>query len=84
MPSTSEEFLSRKDTTGVITWLRPVGSFKADAFWKNFYLPPNVRVSFPPLGPHYVDCMKGDRGGMNSIYWPDIHISEGLRFPLPP
>ena len=26
----------------------------------------------------------GDRGVMNSIYWPKIHISEGLRFPLLP
>ena len=25
-----------------------------------------------------------DRGVMNSIYWPEIHINEGLRFPLHP
>ena len=68
-------FVSASSITGVITWLKPVREFRADAFWKKF--------SFPPSGPHYVDCMKGDRGGMNSIYWPKIYISEGLRFPLP-
>ena len=84
LPSTSEEALSRADATGVIMWLKPVGESRADAFWKKFSFPPNVRVSFPSLGPHYVDCTDGDRGGMNSICWPEIHISEGLRFPLPP
>ena len=83
-PFTSEDFLSRADATGVIMWLTLVGEFRADAFWKKFSFPPNVRVSLPPLGPHYVDCMDGDWGGMNSIYWPEIHISKGLRFPLPP
>ena len=30
-----------------------------------------------------MDYTDGDMGGMNSIYWPEIHISEGLRFSLP-
>ena len=28
-------------------------------------------------------CTDEDRGEMNSIYWPKIHIGKGLRFPLP-
>ena len=55
-PSTSEEDLLRADATGVITWLRFVGEFSTYAFWKEFSFPPNIRVSFPPPGPHYVDC----------------------------
>ena len=34
-------------------------------------------------GPCVVVCMDEDHGEMNFIYWPEIHISEGLRFPLP-
>ena len=26
----------------------------------------------------------GGGGGMNFLYWPKVHINEGLRFPLPP
>ena len=84
LPSTSKEDLSRADATRVITWLRPIGESRVDAFWKKFSFPPNVQVSFPSSRPHYVDCMDEDWGGMNSIYWPKIHISEGLRFPFPP
>ena len=84
LPSTYEEALSCADATRVITWLRPIGESRADAFWKKFSFPPNVRVSFPFSRPHYVDYTNEDRGGMNSIYWPKIHINEGLRFPFPP
>ena len=84
-PSTLyREVLSRVDATGVITWLRPVREFRADAFWKKFSFPSYVRVSFSLLGPQFVACMDGDRGIMNSIYWLEIHISKGLRFPIHP
>ena len=82
--SKSEAALSRVDAARVITWLRPIREFRVDAFWKKFSFPPNIRVSFPSSGSHYVDCTDGDRGGMNSIYWMEIDISEGLRSPLPP
>ena len=35
-------------------------------------------------GPRVAVCMDKDHGEMNFIYWSEIHISEGLRFPLPP
>ena len=28
--------------------------------------------------------MVEDRGGMNFMYWPKVHINKGLRLPLPP
>ena len=45
--------------------------------------PPQVQVSFSPASPQFVTCMDEDRGEMNSIYWPKIHIGKGLWFPLP-
>ena len=78
LPSTSEEALSRADATRVITSLRPTKESRADALWKKVSFPLNVRVSFPSLGPHYVDCTDGNQGGMNSIYLLEIHLSEGL------
>ena len=85
LSSTSyRDALSSVDATGVITWLRLVGESRVDTFWKKIFFPPNVRVSFPSLGPRFVNCIKENRGGMNFIYWSEIHISEGLRFPLPP
>ena len=83
LPSTFEEALLRADAIGVITWFRPVEESRVDAFWKKFFFLPNIWVSFPSSGPYYVGYMEEDRGGMNSIYWLEIHISEGLRFPLP-
>ena len=29
-------------------------------------------------------CTDGDQGVMNSIYWLEIHINKGLRFPIHP
>ena len=34
--------------------------------------------------PHVAVFMDKDRDGMNFIIWSEIHISEGLKFPLPP
>ena len=79
-----EDVPSRVDATGVITWLRLVGKPRVDVFWKKISFPPNVRVSFSSSRPHFTDCTEEDRGEMNFIYCPEIHISEGLRFPLPP
>ena len=75
---------SHADANRVITWLRPVGESRANAFWKIFSFPPHVWVSFSTSGPQFVACTNGDLGVMNFIYWPKIHISEGLRLPLPP
>ena len=82
--SSSEDAPSRVDATRVITWLKLVGEPRVNAFWKKISFPPNVQVSFSFSGPRFEDYMKEDQGGMNFIYWPEIHISEGLRFPLPP
>ena len=35
------------------------------------------------MGPQFMTYMDDDRGEMNTVYWPEIHIGEGLRFPLP-
>ena len=78
-----EDVPSRVNANGVITWLRPVGEARTYAFWRQFSFPPNVRVSFPSIGPHFMDRTNEVRGVMNFIYLPEIHISEGLRFPLP-
>ena len=76
--------LSSADANGVITCLRLVGESQVDALWKRLSFPPYVQASFSSLGPQFVACLDRDQGVMNSIYWPEIHISEGLRFPLPP
>ena len=55
LPSTFEEAFLLVDAIGVITWLRLVGEFRVDGFWKKFSFPLNVWVSFPSLRPHYVD-----------------------------
>ena len=80
----SGEVLSRVNANGVLKWLRPVKESRANAFSKRFAFPLHVRVSFSISGSQFVACTDGDRGVTNSIYWPEIHISEGLRFPLPP
>ena len=54
------DVLSRTDANGVLTWLRPIGESRADAFWKRFSFPPHVRVSFSTLGPQFVACTDGD------------------------
>ena len=53
-------------------------------FGGNFLSLPMSGVSFPSSGPRFVDRMDEDQGGMNFIYWSEIHISEGLRFTLLP
>ena len=58
--TSSEGIPSRVDTTRVITWLRPVGEHRANAFWKKFSFPSNVRVSFPPLGPSFANSTEED------------------------
>ena len=78
----SGEVLSCPETNEVITWIRPFEESWADAFWKRFSFPPYVCASFSSLGPQFVACNDGDRGVMNFIYWLEIHINEGLRFPL--
>ena len=55
-----EEVLSRADAIGVITWLKSVGESRADAFWKKFIFPPNVRVSFLSSGPQFANCTEED------------------------
>ena len=83
--STSYEDLPlRVDATGVITWPIPVGEPRTDKFLKIFSFPPNIWVPFSSLRPRFADYTKEDLGRMNFIYWPEIHISEGLRFPFPP
>ena len=72
------------DVVGVITWLKPVEEARADAFSKKYSLPPNIRVSFPSSRAQFVTSMEEDRGRMNFMYWLEVHINEGLRFPLPP
>ena len=79
-----EDVPSRVNANGVIMWLRPIGEARTYAFWRKFSFPPNVRVSFPSTGPHFMDCTNKVRGVMNFIYLPEIHIREGLRFPFPP
>ena len=75
---------SRVDAIGVITWLRLIGEAQADVFWKRYPFLPNVWVLFPSSWPHLVAYTVEDRGGMNFMYWSKVHISEGLRLPLPP
>ena len=80
-----EDVPSRVDVV-VFIRLRLVGEAPAYAFWKIYSFPPNVWVSFPSLSSHFTTYTEEDRGGMNSMYmyWLEVHISEGLRFPLPP
>ena len=58
--TSSENVPSHVDVNEVITWLRPVREARADAFWKKFSFPPNVQVSFPSSGPHFVDRTNED------------------------
>ena len=74
-----EEVLSYVDPNSVITWLKPFGELRANAFWRKYSFPPQVRVAFPSLGSQFAACTDMIRGQMNCIYWPEIHISEGLR-----
>ena len=39
-------------------------------------------MSFPSFKPQLLNCTVEDRGGMNFIYWTEVHITKGLRFPL--
>ena len=79
-----EDVPSRVDAARVIIWLKTIRKSWAYAFWKKFSFPSNVRVYFSSLRPRLTACTKEDKGGMNFIYWLEVHISEGLRFPLPP
>ena len=82
--TSSEDDSLRVEAAGVITWLILVGESRANAFWKKFSFPPNVRVSFSSSRPRFATCTEEERGGMNLIYWSEVHINEGLRFPLLP
>ena len=56
-PSTSSKDVAlRVDSIEVITWLKLVGEPRADAFWKKFSFPPNVRVLSMSSGPRIVTC----------------------------
>ena len=57
-----EEVLLCADTNRVITWIRPIGESRVDAFWKRFSFHPCVRASFSSLGPQFVACTDGDQG----------------------
>ena len=83
MPLTSSKDVpSLADSTRVITWLKPVGEPRADAFWKKFSFLPSVRVPSMSSGPRVMVYTDEDCGELNFIYKLEIHISEGLRFPL--
>ena len=66
--TSSEDVPSHVDTTGVITWTRPVEEFWAYTFWKKFSFPLNVRFLFSSSRPHFPNCTKEDWGRMNLIY----------------
>ena len=53
----SGEVLSHADANGVLTWLKPVRDPRMDAFWRKYTFPPQVRVSFPSLGPQFAAFM---------------------------
>ena len=63
-----EDVPCRVEVNGVIMWLKPVRETRVDSFWRRFSFPPNVQVSFRSSGPHFLDRMDEDRGGMNFIY----------------
>ena len=46
----SGEVLSRVDPDGIITWLKPIGEPRVDAFWRKYAFLPQVRVAFPSSG----------------------------------
>ena len=68
---------SRVDTARVITWLRSIGEPRAYIFWKKFSFSPNVRVLFSSSGHRFAACTEEDQWGMDFMYWPEPHISEG-------
>ena len=39
-----------------------------------YSFPPSVRVSFTSSRPQSADFIEEDQGGMNFIYWPEVHI----------
>ena len=80
----SGEVLSCAEANGVITWVRLIRESWVNALWKRFSFLPHVQVSFSTLGPQFVACTDGDQGVINFIYWPEIHISKGLRLPILP
>ena len=80
--SGSKNTHARVNADGVITWLKPVGETQVNVFWNKYSFPLNVRVSFLLSEPQYESCREEDRGVMNFIYWNEVHISKGLRFPL--
>ena len=83
--STLEDVPLLIDAVGVIMWLRSVGEPRADTFSKRYSFPPNIQLSFSSSKPHFVAYMEEDQGGvLNFMYYPKVHISERLRFPLPP
>ena len=75
--------MSSFGSEGAPSYLNAAGEVWINALWRKYSFPPKVRVSFPPPGPEFVASIEEDRGGMNYMYWLEIHISEGLRFPLP-
>ena len=60
-------------------WGPPCGCLLEEVF-----LPSSSPSILPLIGPQFAACTDMDRGRMNYIYWSEIHINEGLRFPLPP
>ena len=39
-PPVSEEVLSRANSNGVITWLKPIKEPRVDVFWRKYSFPP--------------------------------------------
>ena len=64
----SRDILSRVDAYGTLTRLKLVEQARADAFWKRFSFPPQIRVSFSTSGLQFVACTDKDRDAMNFIY----------------
>ena len=80
----SKEVIFHTDPDGIITWLKHVGEPRIDAFWMKYFFPPQFCVALPSLASQFTAFTDMVRGQMNYILWSKIHISEGLRFPLPP
>ena len=73
LPSSSLEGVpSRVDATRVITWLSLVWESWADAFWKKFSFPPNIRVLFSSSGHRFMARTEEDRGGGDGF-----HVLDG-------
>ena len=66
--TSAEDPLSCVDATRVITWLRPVGKSRVDAFWKKFSFPLNVQIYFSFLETSF--CRLYERGSR----WNEFHL----------